>query len=1097
MSISFNFTTKQNIRVTPVSLSNEQHIVSSMAPYVVKLIEVPQQTVPSSVSIPGYLEVFTTPTSANQYQVNYATGYITFTMLAAGQTVFVSYNGLGSIVDAVDVDTIQNAVVTLGNAAITAGQSAGGDLGGTYPNPTVTSVAHIANGILGILYGGTGTSTPSLIAGTNVTITGAWPNQTINSMGAVTAINAGTGISISSSTGNITISLLIPVSIANGGTGTTITFTQGSVIFAGASGIYSQDNSNFFWDNTNFRLGIGTPTPDQALQIATSNVISNSGAHIGPAYIGSAFPLGGSGSSADLQLSLDATKTTDYGLYLTNGGPTFLNSPTGTKLQLAVGNQTFVQIFSVGGGNGAVSINTNGVISSGSVLNILNGNAALQNDQNGDTYWLVKNASGGLNVSMQYALQSSSGAGQLVLGGPSATSLTLPVAANTLVLNAYSGSNLRLATTDANPMDFWTDTTQRMIITASGNVGISNSNPSYVLDVNGTGHFTQTLTLDVPLSVSSGGTGDSTLTTYGLLVGEGTSAVSSVGPSSLTYSMLLSGGSFANPSFLPLNAGSGISLSTGTGGITVTATGSGTVTAVNAGTGISVSGSSNVTVSLLTPVQVSNGGTSLSTITAHAVMVGEGTSSVGTVGPSSVTYSLLMSGGSSSDPSFLPLNQGNNIILSSGTGGITISASAPGTGTVTSVALFDGSSTPIYTISGSPVTTSGTLTFTLSNETANKVFAGPTSGGAAQPTFRSLGSSDIPINQGTGITLTTGTGGTTIALITPVSATNGGTGVSNPTTYGVLVGEGSSAVNSIGPSSTTYSLLMSGGSFTDPSFLPLNQGTGLTLTSGTGGITVALTTPVTVSLGGTGTNITFTSGSVVFADGSGIYSQNNSNFFWDNTNHRLGIGTATPSYTLDVGGDINSSTTYRISGVSGISGTFGDSTHVSQVTVNSGLVTSAANVTITGNLNVTVNNWTFTPPATAATLTAGGDALTYTLPTITCNIASEQIQQNSESTNYTTVLSDAAKHLLHPSADTTYRTFTIEANQTVSYPIGTAITFVNEHSAGGLTISIHSPDLMYLAGSGLTNDRVLAANGIATALKITSTEWIISGTNLT
>ena len=40
--------------------------------------------------------------------------------------------------------------------------------------------------------------------------------------------------------------------------GVTITgLTQGSVVFAGASGIISQDNSNLFWDNTNNRLGIG------------------------------------------------------------------------------------------------------------------------------------------------------------------------------------------------------------------------------------------------------------------------------------------------------------------------------------------------------------------------------------------------------------------------------------------------------------------------------------------------------------------------------------------------------------------------------------------------------------------------------------------------------------------------------------------------------------------------------------------------------------------------------------------------------------------------------------------------------------------------
>jgi hypothetical protein len=71
---------------------------------------------------------------------------------------------------------------------------------------------------------------------------------------------------------------------------------------------------------------------------------------------------------------------------------------------------------------------------------------------------------------------------------------------------------------------------------------------------------------------------------------------------------------------------------------------------------------------------------------------------------------------------------------------------SPGAGTVTSVALADGSTTPIFTISGSPVTTSGTLTETLTTQSANTALMGPASGSAAQPTFRSLVSADIPNN---------------------------------------------------------------------------------------------------------------------------------------------------------------------------------------------------------------------------------------------------------------------------------------------------------------------------------------------------------------
>lgn len=107
-----------------------------------------------------------------------------------------------------------------------------------------------------------------------------------------------------------------------------------------------------------------------------------------------------------------------------------------------------------------------------------------------------------------------------------------------------------------------------------------------------------------------------------------------------------------------------------------------------------------------------------------------------------------------------------------------------------------------------------------------------------------------------------------------------------------------------------------------------------------------------------------------------------------------------------------------------------------------------------------------------------------------------KIRQNSQSAAYTTVLADSGKHILHPSADTTARTFTIAANASVAYPIGTALTFINQNAAGVITISIAS-DTMRLAGAGTTGSRTLAANGVATAIKIATTEWIISGVGLT
>ena len=121
---------------------------------------------------------------------------------------------------------------------------------------------------------------------------------------------------------------------------------------------------------------------------------------------------------------------------------------------------------------------------------------------------------------------------------------------------------------------------------------------------------------------------------------------------------------------------------------------------------------------------------------------------------------------------------------------------------------------------------------------------------------------------------------------------------------------------------------------------------------------------------------------------------------------------------------------------------------------------------------------------------------TCTLPDETCTLGFRNIPQNSQSAAYTLVLTDSGKHILHPSADTTARTFTIPANSSVAFPIGTAITFVNQDSAGVVTIAI-TTDTMRLSPGGATGSRTLAANGIATCIKLTSTEWIISGSGLT
>jgi hypothetical protein len=92
---------------------------------------------------------------------------------------------------------------------------------------------------------------------------------------------------------------------------------------------------------------------------------------------------------------------------------------------------------------------------------------------------------------------------------------------------------------------------------------------------------------------------------------------------------------------------------------------------------------------------------------------------------------------------------------------------------------------------------------------------------------------------------------------------------------------------------------------------------------------------------------------------------------------------------------------------------------------------------------------------------------------------------------YTIVAADAGEHIY----STATRTVTIPANASVAFPVGTAITFI---AATGTTVTIAiTTDTLLLAGPGTTGSRTLAPFGMATAIKITSTSWIISGNGLT
>lgn len=136
----------------------------------------------------------------------------------------------------------------------------------------------------------------------------------------------------------------------------------------------------------------------------------------------------------------------------------------------------------------------------------------------------------------------------------------------------------------------------------------------------------------------------------------------------------------------------------------------------------------DLTASVTGTLPIANGGTGQ--ITANAGF--NALSPMNSVGD-------IIYGGTAGAGTRLNIGATGNVLTVAG--GIPSWAAPATSGTVTSVAMTVPS---ILSVSGTPITSSGTLAITLATETANTVFAGPTSGSAATPTFRALVGADIP-----------------------------------------------------------------------------------------------------------------------------------------------------------------------------------------------------------------------------------------------------------------------------------------------------------------------------------------------------------------
>lgn len=325
-------------------------------------------------------------------------------------------------------------------------------------------------------------------------------------------------------------------------------------------------------------------------------------------------------------------------------------------------------------------------------------------------------------------------------------------------------------------------------------------------------------------------------------------------------------------------------------------------------------------------------------------------------------------------------------------------------------------------------------------------------------------------------------------------------------TRGQVFYRGASAWTVLNPGSAGE-VLTTGGAGADPTWTAV-AGTGTVTSIDVSGGTTGLSTsggPVTSS----GT-ITLAGTLVAANGGTGLASYSQGDLLYASagtTISKLAKDTNATRYLSNTGSS-NNPAWAQVNVANGVTGTLPVSNG------GTGLATLTANAIYKGNgtsaiaaSSLTDDGSTVTSavPFTVGTsnaITAGtielGNASDTTISRASAGVIAVEgvplysnIPQNSQSVDYTLVLSDAQKDIYQTGAS---KTITIPENASVAFPIGTVVSFTSASNA--VTIAITS-DTLIMAGTGSTGSRSLAANSMATAKKITSTSWMIAGVGLT
>jgi hypothetical protein len=212
----------------------------------------PDQTVVltagTGISVSGTYPSFTiTNTAPDQIVSLTGAGTTVVTGTYPSFTITSNDQYVGTVTSVSGTGTV-NGITLTGTVTSSGSLTLGGTLGGI-ANSQLTNSSITINGSAISLGGSVSVGTVTSVSGTGsvngITLTGS-----VTSSGSLTLGGTLSGVSLTTQ-----VTGTLPT--GNGGTGTATTFTSGSIIFAGASGVYSQDNANLNWDDTNNTLGVG------------------------------------------------------------------------------------------------------------------------------------------------------------------------------------------------------------------------------------------------------------------------------------------------------------------------------------------------------------------------------------------------------------------------------------------------------------------------------------------------------------------------------------------------------------------------------------------------------------------------------------------------------------------------------------------------------------------------------------------------------------------------------------------------------------------------------------------------------------------------